>query len=93
MASRLLDYLCKNSILTQYQFGFIPNYSTELAIHQLCQNIYNDIDNKEFQVTLFCDLTKAFDTISHSILLENLEVYGIRGTTSNWFKRYLIHRQ
>ncbi len=93
MAKRLMDYLSKNKLLTECQFGFRPQYSTELAVHRLCQHIYDTMDRKQFQIALFCDLTKAFDTISHTILLEKLEVYGIRGKANNWFHSYLSNRQ
>ena len=93
MASRLLNYFNEKSLLTEHQFGFRPKYSTELAIHQLCQHIYDAIDNKQYQITLFCDLTKAFDTISHPILLEKLKVYGVRGIANSWFRSYLNNRQ
>ena len=93
MATRLIDYLTKFSLLSDKQFGFRPKYSTELAVQQLCQHIYDAMDNRLYQVTIFCDFTKAFDTISHSILLDKLKVYGIRGAASNWFKSYLSHRQ
>lgn len=93
MSIRLLDYLSKQNILTSAQYGFRPKYSTDLAVHHLCQNIYNALDNKMFQVTVFCDFTKAFDTISHDILLHKLSTYGIRGNALNWFKSYLTHRK
>lgn len=93
MASRLMNYLSEHSLLSQHQYGFRPQYNTELAVYQLCQNIYDAVDNKECQITLFCDLTKAFDTISHSILLDKLYVYGIRGPILGWFKSYLSHRK
>ena len=54
--------------------------------------MYNALDNKMFQLTVFCDLTKAFDTINHSILLHKLQVYGIRDPAYNWFKSYLNSR-
>ena len=46
-----------------------------------------------FQLTVFCDLTKVFDTISHSILLQKLSVHGIRGIAQQWLKSYLDDRK
>lgn len=93
MSTRLLEYLNTNSLLTEHQYGFRPRYSTELAIQQLCQHIYDTIDNKKFQITVFCDITKAFDTISHPILQEKLKFFGIRGSAFKWFSSYLSNRQ
>ena len=93
MAKRLLNYLNNNSLPIENQYGVRPNYSTELAIQQLCQHIYDAIDNNLYQITVFCDLTKAFDTLSHSILLHKLQTYGIRGKANEWFKSYLSNRK
>lgn len=91
-AIRLNDYFTKFSLFTDSQYGFRPTYSTELAIHQLSQSIYNTLDNKQCQITVFCDLSKAFDTISHSILLRKLDNYGIRGKANDFLKSYLGSR-
>lgn len=91
-ASRLIDYFSKFSLLTPCQYGFRPKYSTELAIHHLCQNIYDALDKKSIQITVFCDLSKAFDTISHDILLQKLNIYGIRGKANDFLKSYLGSR-
>lgn len=72
MIVRLMDYLSKHSILTAVKYGFRPNYSTDIAVYHICQNIFNVVDDKMFHLTVFCNLTEAFDTISLSILLEKL---------------------
>lgn len=90
--TRLIDYFTNFSLLTDCQYGFRPNYSTELAIQHLCQSIHNTLDAKNNQITVFCDLSKAFDTISHHILLHKLSIYGIRGKAYNFLRSYLFSR-
>ena len=74
------------------QYGFRPKYSTEMALLKLVDKISNEIDNKKFTVGIFLDLSKAFDTVNHSILFQKLHYYGIRGNTLSWFKDYLNNR-
>ena len=46
-----MDYLNEHNILSDSQYGFRPSFSTELAIFKLCQNIYDAVDDKQFEVT------------------------------------------
>lgn len=92
VADRVMNYLTQNTLLSDNQFGFRPNFSTELAVHELSRHMYDALDKKLFQLTVFCDLTKAFDTINHPILFHKLQIYGIRGPALNWFKSYLNSR-
>ena len=75
------------------QFGFRKNYSTFLALMDLVDSISKNIDEGNYSIGIFLDLSKAFDTIDHTILLNNLCRYGIRGVTLNWFKHYLNDRK
>ena len=52
----------------------------------------DNVENKKFTGLLLLDLTKAFDTVQHKILLAKLNHYGIRGVVNNFFESYLTNR-
>ena len=62
------------------------------ALIDLINKITTALDNKEFAIGVFLDLSKAFDTVDHSLLLQKLEFYGIRGIALEWFKNYVTQR-
>ena len=93
MHKRLYNYLQKFKIIYELQFGFRSNYSTNLALIEIIENIRQSLDNKEFTMGLYLDLSKAFDTVNHEILLNKLEHYGVRGYVNKWFKSYLTNRK
>jgi len=68
------------------------NYSTEQAILELTDNLKMKVDNNEAICSIFLDLSEAFDTVNHQILLPKLYSYGIRGVPLQWFKSYLESR-
>ena len=92
MYDRLYDYLVKFSILYTYQFGFQKNKSTHLAIICLLDKLVSALEKGEVGIGIFIDFRKAFDTVDHTILLEKLYFYGIRGIAYKWLSNYLSNR-
>ena len=93
MYKRLVDYINKHNILTSRQYGFRSKHSTNHAIIELVDKITKAIENNEFTVGIFLDLSKAFDTVNHSTLLKKLYFYGIRGKCHSWIEDYLSKRK
>ena len=73
----LQKYLKDQNILYDKQFGFRTGHSTEHAIAQLVDQIYEAFEKNEYTLGVFIDISKAFDTVAHSILLRKIELYGI----------------
>ena len=82
-----------NNILANEQYGFHVNVSTESAIFKLTASIFSAWNNKEYITGPFCDITKAFDCISHEISILKLKFYGVKWSILNWFKSYLHNRR
>ena len=73
-------------------YGFRPKYSTLQALLDITNSALDNIENKLYTGLVFLDLTKAFDTVNHSILLYKLEHYGIREIVNNFFGSFLTNR-
>ena len=93
MYNRLFSYVSQEKKLYSKQFGFQSGYSTEHAILQLANQIHESLENNLYTSGVFTDLSKAFDTVNHSIILKKLEIYGIHGKNLEWFKSYLRNRK
>ena len=86
-----MAFIDNNQILYTSQYGSRKQMSTSLAIIELVEEITNSLDNHEATVGVFIDLKKAFDTVDHSILIEKLYHYGIRGIANKYICSYLMN--
>jgi hypothetical protein len=91
--SRIINYLAKYNVISESQHGFLKGKSTTTAIFNLLQSIYQSIDDKSFVLGLFYDLSKAFDTVDHTVLHHKLNQAGITGITSNWIMSFIRNRK
>jgi hypothetical protein len=92
MYKRLNSFFEKNKTLYSGQFGFRANHSTNHATLLITNKIQKAIEKKMYSCGIFLDLSKAFDTVNHKILIKKLEYYGIRGIVKDWFCSYLSDR-
>lgn len=91
--NRLTEFLCKNNIIYENQYGFMKGKNTTDAIYALTSKIIEDLDKKNHCLGLFFDLSKAFDTVNHDLLLERLYSIGIRGLALEWITSYITGRR
>lgn len=93
MHKRLYCYFQDCDLLYKHQYGFRHSRSTTSAITEICSDILYGFDQRKMTLGVFLDLSKAFDTIDHKILLEKLYHYGVRGIALEWFASYLSDRK
>ena len=93
MQKRISNFVTRLEILYLNQYGFRENRSTSMAILTFVEKIKESLDNCNFSIGLFLDFSKAFDMIDHDILLEKLNIFGIRGLCLSWIKSYLTNRK
>ena len=86
MYTRTYNFLSETNQIYDSQYGFRTKHSCDNAIGELLGNIVKSQELGKYTIALFLDLSKAFDTLKHDILLNKLEIYGIRGLCLNWFK-------
>ena len=93
MYNWLYRHLSNSKILYPKQFGFQKGHSTDHALLQLVDQIYESFERGEYTIEVFIDPSKAFGTVDHNILLTKLEIYRISSTHPQWFRNYLSNRK
>lgn len=90
--NRLICFIENQNILSDYQNGFRKQRTTTRAIYQALCEILDSLNKGKETLTMCLDLSKAFDSVDHTLLIDKLESYGIRGIASNLIKSYLHER-
>ena len=91
--NHVIDFIDTNNLLSKQQFGFRKNHSTNHAVITLIDRISAALDSGRAVVGCYIDMKKAFDTVNHRILINKLQLYGIRGHILDWFRSYLQNRK
>ena len=89
---RTTEFLKKNNVFSNHQFGFREGFSTEYAMVDIYEKLLHNLDKGYSSCAIFLDLAKAFDSVDHDILLQKLPKYGIRGNALKLFQSYLTAR-
>ncbi len=94
VASQLLSHLSSNNLFEPLQSGFRKLHSTETALVKVTNDLLMAFDSGRLSILILLDLSAAFDTIDHSILIIRLEtVFGVSDSALKWFKSYLSDRK
>ena len=91
--SQVNDHLISNKLFSPLQSAYKPHHSTETALLKIMNDLLTALDNGKICFLTLLDLSAAFDTIDHNILLHPLEhTFGISGSALSWFRSYLSDR-
>ena len=92
ICDQLSDYFLTNNLLCAQQYGFKKNSSTELAALELLDRVLDQLDKHKIPINFHIDLSKAFDSLRHDILLDKLTYYGITNPARKLIESYLSNR-
>lgn len=93
LKEQLYMYFESHNLFIEEQFGFRRGRSTTEAISRLCDFVVGGFEGGDFVGSTFCDLSKAFDCVSHSILVKKLTFYGLDQCSVRLIRSYLTNRR
>ncbi len=93
VAAQLQSHLEKHNLCEQFQSGFRPSHSTETALLKVVNDLLKVSDSGAHSILVLFDLSAAFDTVCHSVLLSRLSAIGINGAVLQWLTSYLSDRR
>ena len=89
---RLIDQVSSGNLHETFQSAYKPNHSTETALTRIQNDILMALDNKKGVVLVLLDLSAAFDTVDHTLLLASMKRIGVIDVVHQWFESYLSSR-
>ena len=92
LCRRLMTFLNASNTSFIFQYGFLKLHSTTLALIEFMDRVSCFLDDRDYVISIFVDLTKTFDTFGREILLCKLDRYGIRGHVNDFFRTYFRNR-
>lgn len=93
MHTQLLKYFTDNNLFFSNQYGFRPSHSTEHAIVEFVDRLLDGMNSSHIPLSVYIDLSKAFDTLDFDILLGKLSFYGVQNIALNLLSDYLHNRK
>ena len=93
VTNHVREYLEQNKLLYTGQGGFRKNHSTIKSAFSVVSDICNGKNNKEYTLAAFLDISKAFDSVNHNLLIEKIKDFGIGGNVLAWITNYLCKRK
>ena len=93
ICKHLTDFLESNNLLSNHQFGIRSNQNTELAVKRFTDHVRKSMNDGKLTGSVFIDLSKAFDTLSHAQILENLPLTVVKGVEYELFQNYLFNQK
>ena len=93
MFNQIHNHFSMHNLFYSGQYGFRANHSTQFAALELIDRITQDLDQGNMPITIFMDLSKAFDTLNHDILIYKLKSYGLSEAALKLMQSYLTNRK
>ena len=90
--SRLRTYFIHNNLIDNFQSAYRPHHSVETLLTNLVDSVLSEMDKGNITLLVLLDMSSAFDTIDHKILVKRLNSFGITGTALQWFTSYIENR-
>ena len=90
---QLATYLDRNNLIHEHQYGFRKIHSTEYASLHIVDYLNYESDKNRTPTNIYLDLSNAFDSLYHDILLNKLKHYGLYDVVQDLLKSYLTNRK